>query len=216
MTSPYDDRSRQYDAWFEAYPLVHEAELRAVRSLLPAAGRGLEVGVGSGRFAGPLGVGLGIDVSLPMLAMAKGRGLAVAAARAEALPLRSGSLDYLLMVTVLCFVDDVRLALGEARRVLRGQGRLVVAILDRQSPLGRVYAAQRQGNDFYREARFLSVDELLVLLRQAGFSDFAACQTIHGELRAVTAQEPVRPGWGEGIFAVLAASCWLAAKDTPL
>lgn len=121
-SSPFVDHYQAYDAWFDRFPLVYEAELKAVQALLPTSGQGLEVGVGSGRFAGPLMVGMGIDSSPGMLVLAKCRGVRVMASRAEALPVRSGSLDYLLMVTVLCFLKEPLLAMQEFRRVLKKGG----------------------------------------------------------------------------------------------
>ncbi|OMH25125.1 hypothetical protein BKD30_06565 [Tersicoccus phoenicis] len=46
-------------------------------------------------------------------------------ARAEALPVADDSVDVVLAVLALCSVDDLDLALAEARRVLRPDGRLV-------------------------------------------------------------------------------------------
>lgn len=206
MASPFVDLYLDYDAWFERFPLVYEAELRAVRSLLPVVGRGLEVGVGSGRFAGPLTVGIGLDPSPGMLALARERGVRVMAGRAEALPVRSGSLDTLLMVTVLCFIKEPLRALQEARRVVKEGGRAVIAFIDRQSPLGQSYEANRQTSAFYGGARFYAVDEALALLRQTGFTEFSICQTIASPLNEIGPNEPVRAGWGQGAFVVVAAS----------
>lgn len=204
--SPFDDQIQAYEAWFERYPLVYAAELHAVRSLLPASGRGLEVGVGSGRFAGPLQVGLGLDPSLAMLALAQGRGVRTVCGRAEVLPVQSGVLDYLLLATVLCFLAEPLQALKEARRVVRRGGHLLIAFVDRLSPLGREYAAKQTASRFYREAKFYGVDEVLSLCRQAGFSEFTIRQTLAGPFNEIGPKEPVEAGWGQGGFVVLAAS----------
>jgi hypothetical protein len=42
---------RQYDAWYDKQETINASELKALRRLRPS-GRGLEVGVGTGRFAG--------------------------------------------------------------------------------------------------------------------------------------------------------------------
>jgi hypothetical protein len=47
----YPDR---YDSWFEGHPGIYAAELRALGALRPESARGLEIGVGCGRFASPL------------------------------------------------------------------------------------------------------------------------------------------------------------------
>jgi len=46
-----------------------------VRVLLPWQGLGLEIGVGTGRFAAPLGIKVGVDPSMAMLAYAAERGV---------------------------------------------------------------------------------------------------------------------------------------------
>ena len=203
--SPFVDHHLAYDAWFERYPFVYAAELRAVRSLLPGSGVGLEVGVGSGRFAGPLQVGMGMDPSPTMLALAKGRGVAVMGGRAEALPVKSGVLDYLLLVTVLCFLERPLAALREVRRVVKPGGRLVLAFIDRQSPLGQEYTARQQESRFYRDARFYRVDEVLTLCREAGFLEFDIRQTLLAPLNEIGPNEPLKAGWGQGGLVVLAA-----------
>ena len=51
---------------------------------MPKVSCGIEMGVGTGRFAVPLGIRWGMDPSIRMVKMAKARGLQVVAARAEA------------------------------------------------------------------------------------------------------------------------------------
>lgn len=205
MSSPFSDLQHDYDAWFDRYPWVYGAELRAIRALWPGTGQGMEVGVGSGRFAGPLQVGIGLDPSPGMLDLARGRGVRVMAGRAEALPVRTGSLDYLLMVTVLCFLKEPLLALQEARRVVKEEGSLIIAFIDRHSPLGQSYEAKRQQSLFYREARFCGMAEILDLCQLAGFTTFEIRQTLASPLNEIGPNEPVLAGWGQGGFVVVGA-----------
>lgn len=204
VPSPFTEHHQAYDAWFDRNPLVYQAELRAVHSLLPQ-GRGLEVGVGSGRFAGPLGVGLGLDPSWSMLELARGRGVGCINGRAEALPVRTEVLDYLLLVTVLCFLPEPLVALREARRVVKKGGRAVIAFIDGMSPLGKQYEAGKKSSVFYQDARFYPVEEVLALLRRAGFSAFTIRQTLVGPVNAIGPNEPVAAGWGQGGLVVVAA-----------
>lgn len=55
-TDPFEKYTNDYDAWFEEHPFVYQSELKAVSSLWPSSGRGIEIGVGTGRFAAPLGI----------------------------------------------------------------------------------------------------------------------------------------------------------------
>ncbi len=56
----FDRNWKKYDSWFEKHKDVYFSELKALKKVIPG-GFGLEVGVGSGRFANPLDVKMGID-----------------------------------------------------------------------------------------------------------------------------------------------------------
>jgi SAM-dependent methyltransferase len=200
---PFEKHVGRYEAWFEKYPRVYDAELRAVRELVPEKAYGLEVGAGTGRFAVPLGIEAGVEPSVRMAEMARRRGMSIVGGVGENLPLKDIRFDFLLLVTTVCFLDDIGEAFKEARRVLREQGLLIVGLVDRESPLGRIYSAHRNENVFYREARFWSVDEIVRFMEQSGFRDFHLCQTIFQGLSELGPTEPVMQGHGQGSFVVI-------------
>jgi SAM-dependent methyltransferase len=207
---PFVRHHRRYDEWFARHEAAYLSELLAVRALLPWRGRGLEIGIGTARFAAPLGVEFGIDPAPEMLAYARSRGVRVAAATAEALPFAAAAFDYALVVTTICFVDDAAAMLREAARVLRPDGWLVIGLIDRKSPLGRDYLAQQSENVFYREAKFFSVAEVSVLLTQAGFGGLTWAQTLSSPLAGMCAIEPLAAGTGRGAFVAVRARRGLA------
>lgn len=201
--APFVRHHRRYENWFERHGPAYLSELLAVRALLPWKGRGLEIGVGTGRFAGPLGVGIGIDPAAEMLGYARGRGIAVARAVSEALPFADAVFDYALIVTTICFVDDPRGMLREAARVLRPGGELVIGFIDRESPLGQRYQAHQAENVFYRDATFYSAAEVEALLGEAGFRRLLWIQTLRGPLPEIEEIEPISAGRGRGAFLVV-------------
>jgi SAM-dependent methyltransferase len=203
---PFVRHHRRYDDWFERHRAAYLSELLAVRALTPWSGRGLEIGVGTGRFAAPLGVAFGIDPAAEMLGYAKGRGIRVARAAAEALPFADAAFDYALIVTTLCFVEDAAAALAEARRVLRPSGALVVGFIDRSSALGRRYLAHQAQDVFYRGAKLRSAGEVERLLRAAGFGGPSWAQTLSAPPEETREIEPLRSGHGQGGFVVVKAS----------
>ena len=201
-TRPFEVYADRYEAWFVKHRYAYESELRAVRTLLQPRGTGLEIGAGTGRFASPLGIRFGVEPAKAMRRLARRRGIEVVAAVAEELPFRDRVFDHVLMVTTICFVDDVKRAVGEAYRVLQPGGLFIVGFVDRNSALGLDYQQHKQENVFYREADFYSTDEVVFYLREAGFGEFAFTQTIFRALHEVRYAEPVRAGYGEGSFVV--------------
>lgn len=208
---PFEAHTERYEAWFERHDAAYISELLALRPFVPLTGRGLEIGVGSGRFAAPLGVQVGIDPSRAMLDRARARGLEVLEGIAEDLPFVDDSFDHALVVTTLCFVDSPEAMLAQARRVLRPGGVLVMGFIDRDSALGRHYEKHREASVFYRDATFYSASEVERLVTGAGFSVLSWAQTLSRSLEQTEHIEPVRPGRGQDAFVVVHAS-----NDKPL
>jgi SAM-dependent methyltransferase len=209
----FEQYPSEYDVWFERNPAAYKAELRAIRAALPASGSGLEIGVGTGRFAAPLGIRAGIDPSPAMAAIARARGIEVTIGKAELLPFAAEEFDYALMVTTICFVDDLGAAFREAARVLKPCGSLIVGFIDRDSPLGRQYVARKDRDPFYRHARFYSAEEVSCQLQQSGFGRPVASQTIFCSPDSMSNEQPVKSGHGEGSFVVLKATKQTAVRD---
>jgi len=201
--APFEKYAEQYDAWFEKNPWVYEAELRAVKAMIPTGGRGIEIGVGTGRFAEPLGIKNGVEPSTRMRDFARKRGIRALDGVAEKLPFDDSQFDFILMVTTVCFVDDIRKALMEAHRVLSDGGSLIIGFVDRNSKVGKIYLERQKENVFYKQATFFSVDELVECVNEAGFTDLTFNQTIFGTLPETAENEPVKPGHGEGSFVVI-------------
>lgn len=200
---PFEQNVDKYEVWFEHHRPVYESELEAIRVLLPKNGEGLEVGVGTGRFAALLGIGIGIDPSPAMSKLATERGIEVRLGVGENLPYEDSHFNFVLLVTTICFLDDVPAALSEAYRVLRPGGNLLIGLVDRESPLGQIYESRKQDHVFYRDATFLSTDEVVTYMKQAGFCDFVFRQTIFQNLNDMKKADPATPGYGEGAFVVV-------------
>lgn len=166
----------------------------------------LEVGVGSGRFAAPLGIEYGLDPAPAMLRRARERGIESITGVAEQLPVESDTVDLVLLVTTVCFVDDLETTFEEARRVLTPGGTIVLGYVDRNSPVGRQYLEMQDENPFYTDATFVSTEEIRDLLTATGFRNLETVQTIFDRIEAIGPDEPVRNGDGEGSFIGLKAT----------
>jgi len=78
-------------------------------------------------------------------------------------------------------------------------------MIDKDSPLGQGYEAKKSESTFYRYAHFYSVTQVIEWLTRLGFGAVKTCQTIFKDPEEITSLEPVKEGYGEGGFVVIAA-----------
>ena len=201
---PFEKFPREYEAWFEKRSNLYNAEIEAVRKLLPPFKNGIEIGVGSGRFAVPFGIKAGVEPSVRMAEIARSKGIEVIKGVAEDLPIENETFDFALMVTTICFVDDPLLSLQNIYRILKAGSYVIIGFVDRNSALGRQYEKKRLKSRFYREARFYNTDEIIELLKKAGFSEIVCAQTLFGN-NLEHMDTAVKKGSGEGAFVALRA-----------
>lgn len=199
----YDQYADKYDQWFEKHPNYYQSELLAMEKAVPVSGEGIEIGVGSGRFAAPLNIKNGVEPSENMSVIAKKRGVRVFNGVAEDLPLKNDSYDFATIVTTVCFLDNIPKAFAEVHRILKPKGKFIIGLIDSNSELGKKYAQQKAHNKFYKDAHFHSTEEITELLSQAGFKDFSFWQTLTKPNETLI-EEP-KPGYGEGSFVVIAS-----------
>src|SRR6056297_1001141 len=204
-TKPFDEHYQKYEDWFKRNDYAYQSELKAVKNFIPDNKRGLEIGVGSGKFAAPLGIKTGVEPSKEMRKLAEERGIEVYDAVGESLPFENDSFDFVLMVTTICFLTDIDKSFQEVKRVLKERASFVIGFVDEDSPLGREYLAKKEENVFYREATFYTTDEVLSLLDKYGFSNIEIVQTIFGPLSTVNKIQHFEKGYGDGGFAVIKA-----------
>ncbi|MFO8045570.1 MAG: class I SAM-dependent methyltransferase [Halomonas sp.] len=137
--------AKGYDAWYETprgrWIGAREREI-VKRALAPRPGDTLlDVGCGTGYFTRSLarqreGLMSGIDINPEWVAYAAQRDdldTHWLVGDAQALPFRDKSVDLVVSITALCFVEDERLAVREMVRVARR--RVVLGLLNRHSLL---------------------------------------------------------------------------------
>ncbi len=205
-TAPFETHVSEYEAWFERYPHVFQSEVQAIRDFLPPGdSRGIEVGIGTGRFAQALGIKEGIEPVKAMREVAMNKKLEVIDATANELPYKDLSLDFVLMNFCISYLDDLQRAFREAHRVLKHGGILIVGFVEKSSPLGKFYEENRELSIFHRHANFYEHKTVVDYLEQAGFTNLETTQTLFHPLDQITDTEVAKPGTGEGSYLIIGA-----------
>ena len=196
---PFELYSSAYEDWFVKNENIYKLELQTLKLLIPPNSYGVEIGIGSGRFALPLGIKIGVEPSPAMSEIARGRGIEVVKGVAEDLPFKAGTFDFALLVTTICFVDDIEKTFSEVHRVLKETGCIIVGFVDENSEMGRKYLARKNKSKFYKDANFFSSEDVLNYLTKAGFKNFEIKQTILPENKKTL----IENGFGKGSFVVI-------------
>ena len=209
----FDSLASAYDAWFEQEGrLIFALELEALKRVLPLLPKPwIEIGIGSGRFAQALGIDIGLDPSSELLKIARNRGTSALLGRGEDTPFRDGTFGAIFFIVTLCFVDSPERILSEAARLLKGEGKMVLGLVLKESPWGQLYRVKKEtSHHFYRYATFYTYAEVDMLLMQTGFSIEKAVSTLFQNPGEVNNIELPRQGFSaDAGFTVI-----LAGKTT--
>lgn len=201
--SVFDKNALEYDQWYDKHCNIYQSEILALKQAIPHNKNGIEIGVGTGRFAEPLNIKFGVEPSENMAKVAEQRGIKVYRTVAENLPFENETFDFVLMVTTVCFLTNIPKAFKEVHRILKPKGEIILAIIDKNSELGKKYEKEKSSNKFYKDAHFYSTGEITELLKQAHFEKFEYWQT----LTTSNTNEVEQPqmGFGKGSFVVIKA-----------
>ncbi|SFG78714.1 Methyltransferase domain-containing protein [Desulfotomaculum arcticum] len=176
MGQLFDALAADYDGWYlaPAGRFADRVEKGAVLGYLEVKDgmSVLDIGCGTGNYILMLArLGLrvtGLDISPGMLARARTKAeeahlnVELIQGDAIALPFENNSFDAVLSVSALEFMPHLGMALQEAYRVLKPDGRLVVGVLGRDSAWGRYYAgkARRNPGSVFNKAKLYTIEEL--------------------------------------------------------
>lgn len=172
----FDQVAGFYDDWY-SHPQgrkVFEAELRALGSLIPCSGLGLEVGAGTGVFAESLTdcdrTIICLDPSGAMLAKAKERKMPSIMGVGEHIPFTMGAVGFSYMATTLEFLENPVVALKQVRETTKKNGTLTIMFINADSAWGSLYRRiGAEGDPVFRHARLRSLSGVHEILVDAGY-----------------------------------------------
>ncbi len=79
---------------------------------------------------------------------------------AENLPYSDASFDFAVFITSICFVDNPGEAILEAHRILKPEGEIIIAIIDKATTFGKFLEKGKEKSKFYKHANFFSASEM--------------------------------------------------------
>jgi SAM-dependent methyltransferase len=227
---PFDQYAEAYDRWFMDNENVLRSEVLLLRHFLRDPGTALSVGCGSGLFEYLLRtehsivVDFGVEPSESMAEIARKRGMTVRRGVAENVPYEDDRFDTVILNGVPSYVADLEPVFGEAIRVLKPGGHILVADVPAESSYGLLYslAGQRGSWDdsllrdvaprypyplqFAASAHWRTTPEKAGHLQRAGFEVLAYAQTLtrHPLYSNDAVEDPV-PGFDCGDYVAIHA-----------
>lgn len=204
----FNENVKEYEEWYKKYHEVFLSEVSAIKeqlNKLPENIKGVEIGVGTGKFAEQLGIKEGVEPSAKMAALATKRGVEIINGTAENIPFKALNFDFVLFVTI-CHLDNIKAALKEAHRVLKQNGSVIIGFIDANQQIAKDYEANRKKSTFFKHATFYSVDRIQLLLKESGFKNLEFNQTLFGEIDEIKEIQTPKEGFGEGSFLVVKAT----------
>ncbi len=207
--NPFDEFAEKYDNWFDTEEgrIIYKTEMNALKEIYIDNENSVEIGVGSGRFAAPLGVNFGIDTSFELIKYARFRNIKVAMAKGEDTPFFDNVFDTVLVVVTLCFLDEIEKTLNEVRRIIKEKGDLVIGFIPVSSEWGKLYKEQgKEGHKFYRYAKFYTTNEIIEYLLKTGFQMIDGVSTLfHPPFYTKEVETPRKGIFDEAGFVVIKA-----------
>jgi len=197
---PFEKYYSRYENWFEKNKFVYLSEIECIKKLVPKKGIGMEVGIGTGKFAIPFGIKIGVEPSKKMAEISGGKNIIVVKGTGEKLPFFDRTFDYVLMVTTVCFLDNIKKSFREVYRVLKNKGKFIIGFVDKNSSLGKFYEKGKKENVFYKFATFYSTDEIVKYMKKEKFENLKIYQTIFKPINEIKEIEQVKKGYRKGGF----------------
>lgn len=200
----FENHSEDYDEWFKKNKFVYLSELEAVKHFLSGKGKSFEIGAGTGKFIEPLKINFGIDPSFKMINTAKKNLLSnIICGIGETLPIKKNIFNNVILVTAICFVDNPDKTILESHRILKKNGKIIIAFVDKESKLGKIYQLNKNKSKFYSQAVFYSTGDIVALLVKYNFKNIRIIQTVFGDYKKISEVQNFKYGFGEGNFIVV-------------
>ena len=144
----------EHDGRVEKPSCLRHSGLPAMKQAVLQNRKGIEIGVGSERFAGPQHVEWVVELLAGIALLARQRSINAFNAVAETLALEIQPYDLAKMVTTGCFLNDIPKALWEGYLIIKPGGIFVIGLIVCNSERGKKYEQHKGTNKVYREAHF--------------------------------------------------------------
>jgi len=199
----FDKYYKDYDNWYDENKELYQLEIEVIKRVLPVFNKGIEIGVGTGRFAKELNIEFGLEPSEKMASIARERGIKVSIGKAEDIPFEDNSFDLVLLTTTICFLEDIQKSFKEIYRILKNGGTLVNAFVNKDSHLGQKYL--KKNSVYYKNAKLYSLNEVLNILESFKFKVLGVYETMFEDNMFKIEKGPINLG---GFVVIKSIKIW--------
>jgi len=199
----FDKYYKDYDNWYDENKELYQLEIEVIKRVLPVFNKGIEIGVGTGRFAKELNIEFGLEPSEKMASIARERGIKVSIGKAEDIPFEDNSFDLVLLTTTICFLEDIQKSFKEIYRILKNGGTLVNAFVNKDSHLGQKYL--KKDSVYYKNAKLYSLNEALNILESFKFKVLRVYETMFEDNMFKIEKGPINLG---GFVVIKSIKIW--------
>ena len=108
------------------------------------------------------------------------------------------------MVTTICFVDDVNKTCKEINRILKPNGQVIVAFVDKDSIATKLHEKEKDESIFYKDAAFFNIPEVSSTLQRHDFVINQTLKTVFGNMAETNKTN--KKSYGKWDFVVIKAT----------
>jgi len=159
----FDKNVERYESWYIKNLDKAKCEEFLIKSF-NLKGIGIEIGSGTCYFTRLFKDCIGIDISFEMCKFCKKyRNIEVIHCIGEKLPIKDKSLNYILIIVTICFIDNPKIVLEECYRCLKERGKILICIIPKDSYLGKMYEEKKVRGEsiFYKYAKFYTEKDIV-------------------------------------------------------
>ncbi|HPP87034.1 MAG TPA: hypothetical protein PLM75_04125 [bacterium] len=203
-TATFDKFADDYNKWFIENEFVYLTELETKRHFCVDASLSIEIGISITKFAEPLKINYGLEPFFSMIRNIKNIfNISVINGIAENIPFKNNIFKTFPLLTTIYFVDDSEKNTAETKRILKINWQIIIAFLDKESPLGKNCQKNKYKSKFYSKTLFYFSEDIARFLTKHKFEDINIIQTVFGNYKEIKNLQTKKNRFGKCNFIII-------------